>query len=431
MLATALRIAWLGPAPSEDGSVARIATDLIDGMARLGHEVDCFSAQEGLAPPRRLSEKDNVVFVWGRNRWQWERWYSRVPIAAFVTGLLARGVVCLRLRREVARRHRRRPYDLIYQFSTIESLSVPRHVRQMVPLVIHPETHSAGELRFLLAERRLSRHCQSRHVFATAAATLFIRMLIQRRAIRRARLLVCVSRVFRDHLVSDYRLPAARTVVIPNPVSVARFEVAERGGDQPPTVLVLGRVAVRKGVQDVVAVAHELREREIDARVRVVGGPSQWSDYTCLLEQLPPENSEYVGQIPPEAVPTELAGCDVLLQASRYEPFALTVGEALAAGVPVVATSEVGAIEAVDRSVVTEVTPGDVDGMVTAIAAILQRSPMGRQQARVTAQAEAARLFTPEVVCRRISTALQRLVEEEPGSMAQPRSEVREPEEVG
>jgi hypothetical protein len=81
--------------------------------------------------------------------------------------------------------------------------------------------------------------------------------------------------------------------------------------------------------------------------------------------------------------------------------------------------------------VVTEVRPGDVDGMVTAIAAILKRSPMSRQQARMTAQAEAARLFTPEVVCSRISTALQRLVEEERGSIAQPRSGVREPEEVG
>jgi glycosyltransferase involved in cell wall biosynthesis len=184
---------------------------------------------------------------------------------------------------------------------------------------------------------------------------------------------------------------------------------------------VLGRGAVRKGIQDVVAVAHELRERRIDARLRVVGGPSQWSDYTALLEDLPPESAEYAGQIASQAVPAELAEADVLLQASRYEPFALTVAEALAAGIPVVATSEVGAIEGVDRSVVVEVRPGDVAGLATAIAGVLQRSPMSRLRERVTAQAEATRLFSPEIVCARISIALQHLVEDERGSVSQPR----------
>src|SRR5204863_3291982 len=126
----------------------------------------------------------------------------------------------------------------------------------------------------------------------------------------------------------------------------------------PPTVLVLGRIAVRKGVDDVVAVARALLDENVPARIRVVGGPSLWSDYTRLLEDLPSANAEYAGAVPASEVPLELASSDLLLQASRYEPFALTVAEALAAGVPVVATSEVGAIENVDRKVAAEVAPG-------------------------------------------------------------------------
>jgi glycosyltransferase involved in cell wall biosynthesis len=411
----ALRIAWVGPAPGEDGSVARIATELLDGLATLGHQIDCFSPEEGFSPPRSLTENDNIAFVWGRNRWKWERWYSRIAIVAFVTGLLARGFAALRLRRQLRHRHRRRPYDVIYQFSTIESLSVPRRVARRVPLVIHPETHSAGELRFLLAERRLSRECQANHVLAIAAATLFVRTVLQRRTIRRARLLVCVSSVFRDHLVNDYGIPARRTVVVPNPVHIARFAGFEPTHEDPPTVLVLGRVAVRKGIQDVVAVAHELRDRGVGVRLRVVGGPSQWSDYTALLEHLPIENAEYVGQIASQKVPAELARSDVLLQASRYEPFALTVAEALAAGVPVVATTEVGAIEGVDRSVAAEVSPGDVAGMASAIAAMLERSKANPTRTRATARAEAARLFSTELVCGQLAAALHTLVSDERG----------------
>ncbi len=164
-------------------------------------------------------------------------------------------------------------------------------------------------------------------------------------------------------------------------------------------MLVLGRIAVRKGVEDVIAVAQLLRERGVRARVRVVGGPSLWSDYTKLLDELPSENAEYAGRVPPSEIPAELARCDVLLQASKYEPFALTVAEALAAGVPVVATSAVGAIEGVDRSVVTALEPGDVEGMASAITAMLERQRTEREQIRASARAEAARLFAPEVVC--------------------------------
>src|SRR4029077_5363529 len=96
--------------------------------------------------------------------------------------------------------------------------------------------------------------------------------------------------------------------------------------------------------------------------------------------------------------PGERARTDVLLQASKSEPFGLTVGEALAAGVPVVATSEVGAIEGVDRSVVRELSPGDADGMAAAIVGLLQALRADPQAIRATARAEADRLFAPDVV---------------------------------
>jgi glycosyltransferase involved in cell wall biosynthesis len=407
-----LHIAWLGPAPGGDAGVPGVAAELLHGLAGRGHRIDCFFPSSGQQVPARLEQDTSVTFTWGTAEWHWDRWYSRTRITALASGMIARGLASVRLRRLIVRRHREDPYDLIYQFSSIESLAVPTRLARTLPLVIHPETHSAGELRSLIAERRLSLRCQSAGKVATIAAMLALRSLVQRAKVRQADLLVCISAVFRDHLVRDYGFPLEATIVVANPVRLERFEPTDRPVGHPPIVLVLGRIAARKGIESVVAVARTLLERGVEARIRIVGGPSLWSDYTKLLDDLPAENCDYAGALDGPEIPRELARSDVLLQASNYEPFALTVAEALAAGVPVVATSEVGAIEGVERSVTSEVAPGDVEAMADAIVELLGRLAADPGAMRANARAQARRLFAPEVVCEQISTALEALVEE-------------------
>lgn len=145
--------------------------------------------------------------------------------------------------------------------------------------------------------------------------------------------------------------------------------------------------------------------------MRVVGGPGLWSDYRKLLKDLPP-GAEYVERVPPAEIPAELARTSVLLQASRYEPFALTVAEALAAGVPVVATTEVGAVEAVDRRVAAALAPGDVQGLLRSVRSMLDQMQSEPAPLEELARAEAERLFSPEVVCDAVAQALLGLVED-------------------
>jgi glycosyltransferase involved in cell wall biosynthesis len=405
-----LRIAWLGPVPGGDASAAGVNAELLHGLAALGHRIDCFFPSAGYPLPSHLAQDENLEFIWGTSNWRWNRWYSRTKVAAFATGLMSRGLSSVRLRREIARRHAQIPYDLVFQTSSIESLAVPPSVTRTVPLAIRPDTHMSGELRWLMAERHLSFRNQPRYIFFVVAGIISFRALIQRISIRRAQLLVCISGRFRDHLTRDYGFPIEATVVVPNPVRLDRFTQVVRQATEPPTVLVLGRISARKGIEDVVAVARLLLERGVEIKLRVVGGPSLWSDYTKLLEDLPPENSEYVGSVSSSEVPDELSKSTILLQASKYEPFALTVAEALAAGVLVVATSEVGAIEGVDGSVAYEVCPGDVEGIATAITTMLARTEASPRELQSKARAEAERLFAPDVVCRQLSDALERLV---------------------
>ena len=125
-----LRIAWLGPAPGEDGGVPGVTTELLKGLAGLGHRIDCFFPSSGQPIPGRLAEEENVRFIWGTAEFGWERWYSRTRITAFASGMLNRGLASVRLRRQITSRHREAPYDLVYQFSSIESLGVPIRLRE-------------------------------------------------------------------------------------------------------------------------------------------------------------------------------------------------------------------------------------------------------------------------------------------------------------
>ena len=79
----------------------------------------------------------------------------------------------------------------------------------------------------------------------------------------------------------------------------------------------------------------------------------------------------------------------------------MSVLEALAAGVPVVATSEVGSIEGVDRSIAAELQPGDVDAMASAITQMIEKLRTAPTQTRSLARAEAERRFAPDVVSSR------------------------------
>jgi glycosyltransferase involved in cell wall biosynthesis len=402
-----------GPTGRESGGAPGVAAELLVGLAKRGHRIDCFLPGTGYTPPERVTAQANISFIWGTHEGRWDRWYAKTKLAQFVGGLSGRALGSIRLRRAVLAHHRRDPYDVAFQFNNIETLALPQRLRREVPLVIQPGTHIAGELRFMLKEWRLALRCMPVYTLPLMTAVMSTRVLVQRAMIRRASLVICISSVFRDHIVSDYGLPLERTVVIPNPVRLDRFTDAsmERPVSRPPNVLVLGRISARKGIEDVVAVARTLRERGCDARMRLIGGPSLWSDYTKLLDDLPSENAEYVGRIPPSQVPGELASGDLLFQASKYEPFGLTVVEALASGVPVVATSEVGAVEGVAPSAAIVTAPGAVAEMADAIERALARLGEDTVAVRSGARAEAQRLFAAEQVCERVSRALEDLVQ--------------------
>jgi glycosyltransferase involved in cell wall biosynthesis len=404
-----MRIAYVGPVPSASGGgAAGVAGLLLAQLAERGMSIDCYLATSRETDALgAIASIPGVEVIEAATRFGFERWYSRQRFMKMATHQASAALARRRLAGTLSARHQAVPYDVIYQFSAIESFGVPPARRGRPPVVIHPSVHAAGELRWMRNERALSDVLEGTWRPALVRAWLRLRAWRQRRDARRADRVLALSAAFAADLVGDYGIDPARVAVVPNCIDVDRFTPsAERGSD--PAVVSVGRLVVRKGLEDVVALSHELRDEAEAVEVVVVGAPSLWSDYSGLMAGLEPGVGRAVGRLDRDEVAALVARSLCLVQLSRYEPFGLTVAEALACGVPVVVTRAVGAAEGMPDEVATVVEPGDVAAIAAAVRGLLALAPDERAFLSARCRAEAIARFAPEVVADRLEAELVR-----------------------
>lgn len=409
-----MRIAWLGPTPTEGGGAAFVGTQLLLELARRGVEVDCFIAggPEDVSPS--LEGVQGLRLFYSPKRWAWGRWYSRTPLVAFFSGHLARARAQVAITEMIVERHRRQPYDLVYQFSQSEYSPLRRRRRELPPLVVHPSTHAAGELRWVWREAALARRGEPLQQWLVVTGMLAGRALVQRYELPRADRLLAVSARFAEHLARDYKIKRERLGVVPNPIDLDLFQpAATRSGDRPLlTLLFVSRISARKGVELVIELSHRLADLEGQICVRIVGGPTLWSNYLPLLSELNPAIARFEGQLSATQLAVLYSAADALLQPAMYEPFGLTVGEALACGLPVVASDEVGAMAGVDPRVGRTFPAGDIEAFEETVRLLVRELHEGQAESlRRMARAEAERLFAPETIGEQLFAELTRVIE--------------------
>lgn len=160
-------------------------------------------------------------------------------------------------------------------------------------------------------------------------------------ALRPAAVVVPVAEVVREALAA-LGVPPARMRLVTNGVDVARFADAtprELRGDVP-RVLFVGGLTTRKGILDLAEASRTLHAEGVAHELWVAGGVPDEGDGARddVLAGLP-EETRLLGAVPPEEIAEVYASCDVFCLPSWWEAMPLTVLEAQAAGLPVVATA--------------------------------------------------------------------------------------------
>ena len=171
----------------------------------------------------------------------------------------------------------------------------------------------------------------------------------------------------------DRAVPGLEPVVIPNGVSVARFADATRL-DWPPgrRIAWAHRLDPQKGFPVLVEAFRTLVPERADLRLSVGGDGAD----RVAVEGLPAPVRERIsmfGRVTHGDVPSLLAGADVAVAAATgQESFGIALVEAMAAGVPLVASDIPGYREVVrDRREGLLVPPGDAEALAAAMRSVL------------------------------------------------------------
>jgi glycosyltransferase involved in cell wall biosynthesis len=196
---------------------------------------------------------------------------------------------------------------------------------------------------------------------------------MERMCLKRARHLIVISPYVREYFGD--RLRSLRTHEIVNPVADEFFH---RDGPGDPSVVVFsGRIVPLKDPETLLEAAGRLASGGVDFRLRLVG-PADDAGYVESLRRRAAAlgiglRVELPGAVPPESLARELAGAGVLVLPSRQETASVAIMEAMAVGLPVVATDVGGTRYLVEDGVTGAlVPPGDAERLAEALRGYLE-----------------------------------------------------------
>jgi len=223
--------------------------------------------------------------------------------------------------------------------------------------------------------------------------------------------LIAVSPLARDFIGQFF---PGNYHIIPNGVSLARFapqhqaEIREKAesANRPLTILFVGRLDERKGFAHLLDSYARLKPKLPQLRLQVVGpfGPAEAKPYQQRARQLGLNDIDFVGYVPPAKLPAIYHSADIFCAPSiGGESFGIVLLEAMAAGLPVVASDIAGY-----RAVLTSgregvlVAPGQPALLADAIRQ-LAGAPHLRQQLAKHARRKAAHYSWDRIIAKTLT----------------------------
>lgn len=266
----------------------------------------------------------------------------------------------------IGRAYRRKPFDLLrvhsLRFTGPACLWARRVYRLPVPIVAHHH-HTDPDRWTDAVDGRVARAVDRLMVGSQATA----QDVTARFGVAPERLAVA------PYGIDDAYHPGVRGVY-----SLARPELAGKA-----LILHVGSLIGRKNIAGLLAAFAQVVATLPHAHLILLGGGPEEANLRDLAHRLGIAQAvDFAGRVDEATKLAYYARADLLVSASHMEGFGLAVGEAMACGVPVVATRAGSLPEIVEEGVTgLLVMPGNVDALATAMLAVLRDSALAQRLA--------------------------------------------------
>ena len=159
----------------------------------------------------------------------------------------------------------------------------------------------------------------------------------------RADAFLCVSTRLRDQIAEEFPAYAHKLSVVPNMIDFGRFTPGPERSSELLSWLYVGRLIKPKGVDELLEGFALVAKKEPRATLTLVGHGPREEDLAARAKELGlADRVSILPPVSPEDINELMHRHDLLVHASKGETFGMTVVEAVAAGLPVLATRSGG-----------------------------------------------------------------------------------------
>lgn len=233
---------------------------------------------------------------------------------------------------------------------------------------------------------------------------LFPLRKINKPLLKSAGRVIAVSQAVAESVRRSEVIEPSRISVVHNGIDVDRFGEPAAVADGPILVGTVGHLAQIKGHDVFVRAAALVSARRPEVRFVVIGeDKSPDLNYRKSLQRLISElGLDEIVSLPgwQDDIRAALSTLTLFVSAARSEPFGLAIVEAMAAGLPVIATASEGALEIIEDGVTGKLAPiDDANALAHTINDLLD-NPLERSRLSHNAQLAARERFSLERMAR-------------------------------
>jgi glycosyltransferase involved in cell wall biosynthesis len=242
----------------------------------------------------------------------------------------------------------------------------------------------------------------------------------------------CVSRETEESWFGDSRMLDQKTGIKPgrkhytlyNAIDVGQIEAVMKRTDPfalkkalaiqaGPVVGIVGRLREEKGQDVLIRAMSDVKRTFHDASLLVIGdGPDREKLALRARELGVDDHIRWIGQQMPESVFMYYAVMDVAVVPSRFEGFGLAAAEAMAAGLPVVASDVDGLREVVENGATGYLAAPDDSDMLAEKIKYLLSDPVRASEMGRAGRERVARYFSMERFTEAVLNAYRPFIEQ-------------------